>query len=60
MNKISEQFKARVASERAFVRELETVSSALAVWAQEQIAKGWTIADVKLVIKNAMTICNRD
>lgn len=46
---------------RMFVRKLETVSAALAFWAQQRFEYDeWSIDDVKLHIKNAMDVCDRD
>ena len=45
--------------ERKFVRELETVSGDLAIWAQSKMQDGWSIDDVKMHIRHAMTVCQR-
>ena len=46
---------------RMFLRDLERASVALAFWAQQRFEyDDWSIADVKLHIKNAMKICERD
>ena len=56
MNACIERFKKRM-----FVRDLETVSAALAFWAQQRFEyDDWSIDDVKLHIKNAMKIVERD
>lgn len=46
--------------QRMFVRELETVSGSLAIWAQERFLNDWSIEDVKLQIKEAMKVCGRE
>lgn len=46
--------------QRMFVDKLAKVSGALAIWAQERFMNDWSIADVKLHIKNAMEVCERD
>lgn len=46
--------------QRMFVKELEKVSGALAVWAQERFLNDWSLDDVKLHISNAMVVCGRE
>ena len=53
-------FKERHEEQRAFVRELETVSTSLAIWAQERFKLGWSLSDVKTHIRNAMSICEKN
>ena len=45
---------------RAFIRELETVSVELAIWAESKYQDGWSKEDIKIQIKNAMKICGKD
>jgi hypothetical protein len=45
--------------QRMFVRELETVSGALAIWAQERFLNDWSIEDVKAHILNAAKLAGR-
>lgn len=48
------------AAQILFVRDLETVSIEIAVWAQKVISEdGWTIPDVKLALRNAANQCDR-
>lgn len=47
-------------TEQTFIRELETVSAALAAWAQTQIGNGWSVNDVKLAFRAAATLAGRD
>lgn len=44
-----------------FIKELETVSTSLAQWAQYRLfAEDWSIEDVKVAIRNAMKVCERE
>lgn len=46
---------------REFIRELETVSTEIAAWAQTKISEhGWSLGDVKLALRAAAEKCGRD
>ena len=46
--------------QRNFREELSKVSVSLSVWAMEKFQDGWSIADVKLHLRNAAKECGRD
>lgn len=47
-------------AEQKFIRDLETVSVTLAVWAQEQMGNGWSVEDCKIALRGAAAQCGRD
>jgi len=43
-----------------FVRKLETVSVDLAAWAQQKVADGWTVEDIKLHLRNVAKFIGKE
>ena len=47
-------------AQRIFIKELETVSTSLAIWAQNCFENDWSLIDVKLHLRDAAKLCCRD
>lgn len=47
--------------QRIFISEISSASGALAVWVQDKLfVDNWSIDDVKIAIKSAMKVCERE